>query len=63
MVWLPCRGRVVWYVCLVFSGLVGDVWCGMFAVYSVPCRVRVVWYVCLVFSGLVEDVWCGMFAL
>ena len=41
----PCRGRVVWYVCLVFSGLVGDVWyvclvfsglvgdvwCGMFA--------------------------------
>ena len=32
---LPCRGRVVWYVCLVFSGLVRDVWCGMFALYSV----------------------------
>ena len=26
----PCRGRVVWYGCLV-----GDVWCGMFALYSV----------------------------
>ena len=31
----PCRGRMVWYVCRVFSGLVGDVWCGMFALYSV----------------------------
>ena len=26
----PCKGRVVWYV-----SLVGDVWCGMFALYSV----------------------------
>ena len=32
---LPENARVVWYVCRVFRGLVGDVWCGMCALYSV----------------------------